>query len=409
MIRSKMRATTLLGSVGLFCAGFADGATAGAFQLREGSAAAQGMSLAGRSNYTRDVSFVLGNPANLRGVEGLEVTGGIAAVLAVTEGTLSAPPAVPGDRTGKPGTLGFVPSFALGYRVNEQFVLGVTLDSPFGLVTSYESDWAGAPDGIDSELLTAAITPMVSFQPIPELALAGGLTIQYADAKLSNTTLGGEAKISGDDIALGFIIGAAWDPFPGTSFGIRYRSGIDHTLEGEFSDNYILPGAGSLAGPGSARTSLPGSLNFGFTQSITDDWRVMAEAEFTDWSVNKDIVITSESTGVVIVDEQNYKDSWMFGVGGEYDYSHRLTLRAGLGFDQTPTTDAWRTTRVPDEDRLWFSAGFSWEVSDRFGVDAGYTFIHVPDDAKVTLRNVPGTATYESQVHVLGLNGRYRF
>jgi long-chain fatty acid transport protein len=388
----------------------AEPASAGAFQLREGSAAAQGMSLAGRSSYARDVSFVLGNPANLRGVEGLEVTGGIAPVLAISEGTLE-PSTVPGNRKGEPGTLGFVPSFALGYRLNRQFVLGLTMDSPFGLVTSYDSDWAGAPDGLDSELLTVAVTPMLSFQPIPELALAGGVTLQYSDARLSNTTApGNEADIEGDDFGVGFILGAAWDPLPGTSLGIRFRSGMDVGLEGRFSDNYIIPGVGSFAGPGRADFSLPASVNFGATQALGDDWRIMTEIEFTDWSVYDRIVITSDNGPFPLIDEQQYEDSWTVALGAEYDYSARLTLRGGLAFDETPTVDAFRTTRVPDGDRVWFSAGFSWEVTERFGVDAAYTYILFPDDPTVTLRQVPGaTATYSGEVHVLGINGRYRF
>jgi long-chain fatty acid transport protein len=335
-------------------------AAAGAFQLREGSAAAQGMSLAGRASYARDVSFVLGNPANLRGVEGFAVTQGIAGIVAINDGTLSDPAPGSGNSKGDAGTLGFVPSVALGYRLNDRFVLGLTVDSPFGLSNNYDSDWAGRTDGLESALLTVAVTPMVSFQPIPALALAGGITVQYADARLSNETLGGEAAVEGDDIALGFIVGAAWDPFPGTSLGARYRSGIDHELEGRFSSNYVLPGPTNLAGPGTARTSLPGSLNFGFTQALDDRWRVMAEVEFVDWSVNDETVITSEATGVTLTDPQNYQDSWMGAVGFEYDWSDRLTLRGGVAFDQTPTTDRWRTTRVPDEDKYWVSAGFSY-------------------------------------------------
>jgi long-chain fatty acid transport protein len=390
----------------------AEKARAGAFQLREGSAAAQGMSLAGRSNYTRDVSFVLGNPANLRGVEGLEVTGGIAGVLAITEGDYDGP-LVPGsgtNRSGDAGTLGFVPSLAVGYRLNEQFVLGLTVDSPFGLVTSYDEDWAGALDGLDSELLTVAVTPMVSFQPVPQLALAGGVTVQYSDARLSNETFPGNvAEVSGDDIGFGFIVGAAWDPFPGTSLGVRYRSSIDLELEGSFSRSYVIPGLGSFAGDGTADLTLPGSVNFGFTQSLSDDWRIMAEAEFTNWSVYDQIVLDGVNAPMPLIDEQNYDDSWMAALGAEYDWSDALTLRAGVGFDQTPTTDEFRTTRVPDGDRVWVSVGFSWEVTERFGVDAAYTFIEVPDDPQVNLRRVPATATYDGQVHVIGLNGRYRF
>ena len=48
-------------------------ARAGAFHVREGSAAAQGASFAGRTSGDRDVSFALTNPAAMRTVENREI------------------------------------------------------------------------------------------------------------------------------------------------------------------------------------------------------------------------------------------------------------------------------------------------------------------------------------------------
>lgn len=407
-----MRRSGIAGLAGLGLGLAAGAATAGGFQLREGSAAAQGASLAGRASLARDVSFALGNPAALKAVQGVEVTSGIAPVVldfdATYEGALTG-----FDRTDTPGTLGFVPSFAAGWRVTPEVVIGLTVDSPFGLATEYSSGFAGAFDAIDSELLTAAVTPMVAWSPLPELTVGAGLSIQYARGRLTNLTASlQEGELSGDDIGIGVILGVLAEPVPGTRLGLRYRSGVSHTLSGDFSGSYTVPGAGVLDGPGTASVDLPASVNFGITQEIGRRFRVMAEAEFIDWSVYDAVRVTSSVAGPLPADVQNYRDSWMGAVGAEYDWSDALTLRAGVAYDQTPLRKELMTTRLPDSDKVWLSVGFSWDITQTFGVDAAYTYLIFTDDPVATLRNPPAageTVRYDNAGHSLGLNARFRF
>lgn len=407
MLRAGVTATA-----GLIAGLGATAALAGGSQLREGSAAAQGAALAGRASLARDVSFALGNPAALRAVERLEITNGIAPVLLDFDATLDG--TVAGfSRTDTPGTLGFVPSFAVGWRVSPQVVIGLTIDSPFGLSTSYSPGFAGAFDAIDSELMTVAVTPMVAFSPIPELTVGAGFTMQYAKGRLTNLTASlQEGVLEGDDIAYGVILGLLAEPVPGTRLGIRYRSGVDHSLRGDFSRNYTVPGLGVLDGPATAEVSLPASINFGISQALGPRWRVMAEAEFIDWSVYDAIRVTSDVAGALPPDVQGYRDSWLGAVGAEYDWSDTLTLRAGVAYDETPIPKDLVTPRLPDSDKIWLSVGFSWEVTPTIGVDAAYTHLIFADDPVATLRNGPAAGRavrYDNVAHSFALNARFRF
>jgi long-chain fatty acid transport protein len=390
-------------------------ASAGAFALREGSAAAQGASLAGRVSNGRDVSFALANPALLDTVENLEVTQGLAAVVANSEATFQS--TLPGfSSTDKPGEVGFVPSFALGWRVSPEVVLGLTVDVPFGLATKYDSSFAGSFDAVDSELLTAAFTPMVSWRLGSQLVIGAGLTVLYADANLTNRTLGGVSTLSGDGFGYGATFGLLYEPVSGTRIGARWRSGMDLRLRGGFSDNYTvpIPGVGpvNLDGSGFADISLPSTYNLGVTQTVTPRWRLMAEVEYADWSVYDAIRVTNDALGALQPDEQNYRDSWMFAVGTEYDVTDTVTLRGGVAYDQTPVREAFASARVPDSDKVWLSVGLSWEFTEKIGFDAAYTYLIFTDDPVVTLRNPPvagRTVTYDSDAHVIGLNARFKF
>jgi long-chain fatty acid transport protein len=384
-------------------------ASATAFQLREGSATSLGAALAGRTANDRDVSLIIQNPAALAGVAGAEVSAGAAYIYATGDARSEA--SLPGfTSTDDPNETGIVPSFAAGYRLSPEIALGFALDAPFGLATEYSSRFVGSFDGVRSELTTITATPMIAYTPHPVFTVAAGLSIQYADSKLtSNVGPGGVAAIEGDGFDLGFTFGMQAEPIEGTRLGLAFQSGYRHKLEGEFSPNFPAVGGRD----GEAAFELPPVLSFGVIQDVTDDLRLMAEVEWTGWSAFENILITDAATGgVVLDDEQGYGDSAFVSFGAEYDLSDALSVRGGVGYDSTPTRDALRTVRTPDSDRWWLSAGASYEITERVGIDFGYTLILI-EDTTVILRNGPPAGTRvdytDSMAHVLQTNLRYEF
>lgn len=389
----------------------ASDAAAGGFMLREGSASAIGAALAGRTSGDRDVSYSIHNPASLRGVQNFEASAGIAALFADGESRSDA--ALPGFvSSDSPGEDAIIPSFTVGYRLNDKLVVGFAVDSPFGLASEYNRDFVGSFDGVRSELTTITATPMVSYDFAPGFTVGAGVMIQYADAELQSRVAGGPngvADVSGDGFDVGYTIGALIEPVDGTVFGVNIQSGFSHKLDGSFSDNF--PGVGGRSG--TASFDLPAVVSVGVTQSITDDIRAMAEIEFANWSAFDRIVIKDKATGALVADDaQNYTNSVMVALGGEYDVSRDLTLRAGFAFDQTPTESAFRTVRVPDGNRWWFAAGASYEITENIGIDASYLYLTIADN-NVTLRS-PATAgatvsNSNADVHLFSANLRYKF
>lgn len=72
---------------------------------------------------------------------------------------------------------------------------------------------------------------------------------------------------------------------------------------------------------------------------------------------------------------QNYRDGWMFGVGAVWRPSETWTLRGGVQYDRTPTTNSFRNTAPPDSSRVWLSAGASRHVSRRVSLDFALTHV----------------------------------
>ncbi|MEM7798387.1 MAG: porin, partial [Chloroflexota bacterium] len=86
---------------------------------------------------------------------------------------------------------------------------------------------------------------------------------------------------------------------------------------------------------------------------------------------------------------QNYQTVWAFAVGAEYKYSDKLTLRGGMQYDETPTTDQYRTTRTPDGDRTWLSTGATYSLNDKIDLDFAATYIWISEEEISVTRNTP--------------------
>ena len=75
----------------------------------------------------------------------------------------------------------------------------------------------------------------------------------------------------------------------------------------------------------------------------------------------------------------HYNDGWFFSVGAEYQWNDRLTVRAGIGYEISPVTDDVRMPLLPDNDRMWFSVGATWQVCKTLHFDFAYSHLFVQD------------------------------
>lgn len=393
--------TALTAAVSILALAASSAAHAGGFQLNERSTKALGTSLAGSVSAASDASFAGFNPAALSTVERAEVTGAAHFVAPIADGTvLLNGQEVDADQAA------VLPSFAAGYRVSDDIVVGVTAYSPFGLITDYEADFVGAFDAQTSRLTTLTVAPTVSWQPADGLSLGASVDLLYADARLDTAAV----QLDGDTYDVGFSVGALYEPIEGTQLGVAYHHGYHLDLEGNNTVS-VLPGSPTF--DMEAEAKLPAYVMAGITQDVTPDLRLMAEGRWIGWSSFDTINISTPNAPSPdlseLSEEQRYEDSWLVALGAEYDVNDRFTVRGGVAYDETPTTDEHRTPRVPDEDRVWFSVGTSYNMNENFTLDASYSYLHALDDADVQLRTVPTSVEYDGGAHILSVGGSVRF
>ena len=142
-----------------------------------------------------------------------------------------------------------------------------------------------------------------------------------------------------------------------------------------------------------------------------DSLSVMADYAQTDGHSLEEVRIDFANPDPDSVEDFSWVDTNFWSIGAEYKLSETFTLRGGYAYDETPTTFATRTPRLPDEDRRWYSIGLTWNMSEHVEINAAYTRIQ-PDTPKIGISDANRIALfgeYSSDVNLLGISGRYSF
>ena len=257
-----------------------------------------------------------------------------------------------------------VPSFSAALPITSNITAGLHASVPWGLSTSYESDWVGRYRALTSEITSLNVTPALAGRLTENLAIGGGVQIQHFGARLTNAVDCGTidvangfglgltpgtpasdctADLDGDDWGYGLTLGATYRLTPQTTVGAAYRSSIDHTLKGDVRYDVpspvlalVLPDAKA-----SAALTTPSLLSVGLSHQFSDQWRVGLDVQRVGWSAYENLTAEFDSTQADAVTRGDWRDIWFVGVGAEYAASTAWTLRSGVAYEPATRVCRW--------------------------------------------------------------------
>lgn len=441
------------------------------FQLFEQGVSGLGNAFAG-SAAAEDATTVFWNPAGMSFLpEGHDHFSGGAHLLRTSaefnkdSATTAGGRALTGGNGGDAGGNNFLPNLFYAHRFGNGLAIGLGISPQFGLKTEYAEDWVGRYQATKSELTTITVNPSISFAPTEWLAIGGGINILKADANLENkinfgtlisvqnpangATLipagqlsqgaDGSAKISGDDLAYGFNIGAMFKIGQATKVGVHYRSKIKVKVDGtaDFTAPTAVNGIpaplaaltpvitnNAIAGFNNnfrdqnieAEVTLPDMFSVGGHVQIDDQWALMGDVSYTRWSEFKELRVKFKGGLPDSVTPENWDNTYKIAAGVSYKPSNRWTLRAGLAYDQQAAPDEFVTPRIPDSSRTWITLGFNVAFTPKASLDVGYAHIMV-DGPSINKTSDEGLAPlrttlrgeYDSQVDILSAQFNLRF
>jgi len=434
-------------------AGGATGAMAGGFQLMEQNASGLGNAYAGAAAAAEDASTVFFNPAGMSRLTGRQVVvvGNFikpSARFNNTGSTAAAGGFSTGPNGGDAGDLVFIPNAYLSWPIDAKWTAGIGLNVPFGLTTDYDANWVGRFHALRSDLKTINVNPSLAYKVNDVFSMGVGLNWQRAEAELTKAVnysfvaaaagipgvpagTEGTNRISGSDNSWGYNVGVLFDLAPQTRVGLTYRSAIGYTLKGTVSYTnrpaalqaaLVAPAIAAQVGDGvvSADLKVPAVFSAALKHSVNARWDVLADITRTQWSSFKSLVVVRSNGTILENTPENWRDTWRAGLGVSYRPDDRRTYRAGIAYDQSPVPEAYRTPRIPDQDRYWLALGAQYKVSRSGAIDVGYAHIFVRD-AKLNMNGPPSVTaaqaigrgslvgSYDNKIDIVSVQYRHSF
>ena len=371
-------------------AGMATGAVAGGFAIGTQSGSGTGNAFTGGAAAADDASVAWFNPALMTLLPGKQVAGALHVLKPSFkfENTASTSPIGTGEG-GDGGDWAYVPNAFFTWAINPSLSFGVALNVPFGLKTEYDAGWRGQFTALKSEIKTVNVNPSVAYKFNDTVSIGGGFSYQMIDAELTNNAgAPGISKLTADDDGFGYNLGVMVQATPNTRIGAHYRSRIKYDLEGDVTFSNSAAAGSNVR----AELKVPESLSMSVFHS-SGNWEFMGDLTWTGWSSLQQLQVIRTSgplSGQTLTTLQfQWDDTWRYGIGANYKMSPQMKWRFGLAFDETPTNDATRSPRLPDQDRTWVAFGLQWKPSKTSILDVGYAHEFIKD---ATVNNSQGAA-----------------
>ena len=389
-------------------------ALASGFMVRENSAEALATAYAGNGSRADEASTAFNNPAGMTHINGAEVQVGAAVVFPSIKFNGSANvfgTTIPGTNGGNAGQITGIPHLYGVFDLNDRLKAGLAITAPFGNAVNYGPTFSGRYVGIKQAAISVDINPSLAYRVNDSISIGGGVSAQYAKLEssaaiaqfliLAPTVPDATYLFKGDDWGFGFNLGVLADLGNETRLGLTYRSKVDHRLKGTLNFTGASPLLGLVSGSATADASLPATIGLSLTHDVDPTWSFSSDVQFNQWSSFDQIII--HSANQPFVNTFNYKDSWMISVGALYHANDRLTLRGGLGWDQSPVQNGFRAVGVPDTDRYMVGIGAGYRFNDSTSVDGAYGHYFASEHATMnsSLNNT------DIVTHAVVLQGKY--
>jgi long-chain fatty acid transport protein len=377
------------------------------FQLNETGASGLGRAFSGDAVIADDAAVLARNPAAM-------------ALFDKTSFSLAATYVDPGVKVkgvGAPDMLGagfdvsqldqsgvvpsaIIPAMYFIKPVNEKFAYGVGINSNFGLKSEYNTDYAAGSIGGKTDLKTINANISGSYRVNEHLSLGLGANVVYGKADLirhGGRILEGLSmpatteviNMEGDDVGYGWNIGAVYEINENHRFALTYRSEVEIAFEGEFS------GLSTPKQNANLTIDMPAVAEFSGFHQFTEQWATHYSVMYTQWSSFEKLQAFT-AKGLVFEKVENFEDTYRFALGATYSANSALTLRAGIAYDQSAAVEDNRSISIPDSDRLWYSAGATYQLTVSESIDFGVSYINgdsvmvVEEDALLATLGVPG-------------------
>jgi long-chain fatty acid transport protein len=359
-------------------------AMAGGLIAYEIGTADVGLASAGYNARAQDASTSFTNPAGMTRLEGTQFLG--AGQLdygrikfSIGSGTSSA---LGTDNGGNAfGSDGWFPGGGgfFTYSLSPQLKLGFAFTGNFGAPLQYDDGWVGRYYVQEATMLGLSFLPSIAYKVTDQFSVGASVTAMYGIYKnqvainipdalrpggfVPTRRAEGDAQLNMDDKTWGWGVnlGLLYEFSAGTRIGFTWNSQVDldFSAPAEFSNlgelGTTLQNRGLLNANIDVGIKVPQQLMLSVFHQVNPRWAVLGSVGWQQWSRfgQVELGINDTANPTSLTTNLDFKDTWHFALGAQYQMSDPWLLNFGIAYDSgmqgtsnvsplLPVGSAWR-------------------------------------------------------------------
>ncbi|MCK4935267.1 MAG: outer membrane protein transport protein [Elusimicrobiales bacterium] len=378
---------------------------AAGFRLADQSATAGAMGNAFVA-VASDASAVWHNPAAIVDLEGTQISLGSIMVYPLTKHEYAGG----SDSTKK--KLHIPPHFYSTHKYNENLSFGLGINAPFGLSTEWADTSSTKYIATFSEINVINFNLNAAYKLQDNFYFAFGLNCAKSNATLESIYpyapfTNKNYKLTGNAWTFGYNTSFIYKYSDNLSFGANYRSKLKFKINGKSKVSTVTVDV-------KTKLTTPDMLQIGAAYKCNNQWLFSTEADYTNWTTYKNLVIEQSAPLITVIQTKNWKSVWALRFGTEYTYSPAWKFRGGFFYDFNPIKDQRFETRMPDSDRFAFSLGAGYK-NGNMTIDVMYQYVNFIERTIINSYATGATpitslnGKYSSSAHLPGITIGYKF
>ncbi|WP_446470888.1 long-chain fatty acid transporter FadL [Xenorhabdus stockiae] len=396
-------------------------ANAAGFQLNEYSSSGLGRAFSGAGVVAEDASEGSRNPAAMTLFDRPSFSGGLIYVkpkvdITGAQKNTDAKNIAPNAP---------VPNLHFITPITDEFFVGASLTSNFGLGTNFSNNYAAGPIGGKTSLVTGNLNLSGAYKLNEQFSFGLGFNTIYADAeivrhmgetsaaanqaihalgqmtgdkRLKNISLSDTseaARLEGKDWGFGWNAGLLYQYDENNRYSLTYRSKVkvkfkngDYTSDLPYVKKYFENGTDGKTVKGRLDLNLPDMWELSGYNRVAPQWAIHYSFLYTGWNTFKELKATRDDTGEIAFEKhEGFRNAYRVSLGTTYYHDDNWTFRTGVAFDESPIPAQNRSISIPDQNRFWLSAGTTYAFNKDTSIDAGISYmrgkkVHVSEQIK---------------------------
>jgi len=211
----------------------------------------------------------------------------------------------------------------------------------------------------------------------------------------------GKTRISDSDFAVQGNFGIMLQPWEHTRIGIRYLTETDLDFEDDPQTSWRDPigkEVGDPRVPLDLGITMPQTVSVGVHHRWNDKLNLLGSVGWDEMSEFGHIRVDIDENGIPgTTVNADFRDTWHFGVGGEYQWKEDLQFTAGVALDTSMSSTRTRPIPIPLGTLYRYAIGFKQKRSEGMTIGGGLTWLY---EGNLPIEDAPGSDGGE-------VNGKY--